>query len=133
MAIRLKPKIFGPVITRFDGQSEITFAMGEDGAALPHPPHDTPVDTLLASVGYCLVKSIQIVARNDQLEAGPFDVSVHGDKATDLPGRLQRVRCEISGVGAWAPDREADVIARAKAMCTVSNTLNCEVVASASR
>jgi uncharacterized OsmC-like protein len=129
--MKIRPKKFGPVITRFSDQSEVTFAMGGDGPALPHPPTDTPVDILLASVGHCMVKSVTIVVKGDKIEPGPFSVSVVGEKATDLPGRLQSVRCEVSGIADWAPEGEAEIIARAKAMCTVSNTLNCEVTASA--
>lgn len=129
--MKIRPKKFGPVITRISDQSEVTFQMGADGAASPHPPVDTPVDMLLASVGHCMVKSVIIVAKGDKLDAGPFSVSVVGEKALDLPGRLQTVRCEVSGIADWAPDGEAEIISRAKAMCTVSNTLNCEVTAKA--
>lgn len=127
MALNIKPKSFGPVHVRFDGAQGVTFAQGDDAADQPHPPHSTPVATLLASVGHCLVESIRIVAKREELALSPFTISVTAEKALDLPGRLKTVRCTVHGPVVDDATAAKSLVVEAKGMCTVSNTLNCDI------
>ncbi|WP_300042667.1 OsmC family protein [uncultured Paracoccus sp.] len=122
MAIRFKPKAFGPVSVHFDGQGAVTFAEGTTGQPLAHPPHSTPVVTLLAALGHCLVESLRLVARGKGLTPGAFTITLTGERALDPPNRLGSIAYAIKG---WPTDEPAgdDLIAEAKAICTVSNSL----------
>lgn len=127
MALKLRPKRFGPIHIRLDEAQEVSFADGEaqDNA---FPPRSTPVATLLASVGHCLVESMRIIAKRDAFDLSPFHISVSGEKAIDAPSRLQSVACVLHGWPTGEAASSEKLMLEAKAMCTVSNTLNCTVL-----
>ncbi|WP_299838335.1 OsmC family protein [uncultured Paracoccus sp.] len=122
MALKFKPKTYGPVHVHFDGEGGVSFAEGETGERHAHPPHSTPVVTLLASLGHCLLESLRIVARGKGLTPGAFTITVIGERALDLPGRLGSIRYAVEG---WPMDQPGggDLVADAKAICTISNSL----------
>ncbi|NDR58786.1 OsmC family protein [Aliiruegeria sabulilitoris] len=126
MGIRIKPKSFGPIYVRSNGDGALLYAdRPEDFNAVP--PHATPVDLLLASVGACIAKSLEIVAEQRGQTLFPFSVEVTGKKATDLPNRLGSA--DIRVVGKLTDDAELSVelLRQAKSICTISNTLNCPI------
>lgn len=123
----LKPKRFGPVQVRLDGQGAVSFALSETDPGQPHPPGDKPVLTLMASVGHCLVESIRIVAARQGQVLAPFAITVRAEKSLDLPGRLQSLKCTVSGPVLADPQAVPAIIAESKTICTISNTLNAEV------
>lgn len=123
----LKPKRFGPVQVRLDAQGAVSFATSDADPGQPHPPGDKPVLTLMASVGHCLVESIRIVAGRQGQGLAPFAISVRAEKSLDLPGRLQSLHCTVSGPVLVDPRAVPAVLAEAKSICTVSNTLNAEI------
>ncbi|MFV0492231.1 MAG: OsmC family protein [Pseudorhodobacter sp.] len=127
MALRLRPKRFGPVFVRFDGGEGISFATDGDEPGQSFPPHDKPVLTLMAALGHCLVESIRMVARQDDTVLEPFAISVTAEKSIEGPGRLQKVECRIHG--AVTKDAEsADILVKtAKEICTVSNSMNSDI------
>lgn len=128
MALRFKPQHFGPVLVFFEEDGSVAFSTAVDGPRRDHPPYDKPVLTLMASVGHCLVESIRIVAERDGYGLSPFAISVEAEKATDLPGRLKLLRCKVYGAFVSPMETADDMISRAKSICTVSNTLGCEVL-----
>ena len=90
------------------------------------PVDGTPVDMLIAAAAACFAKSCQLVqnARSETPTTVVADVT--GIKAADAPNRLGRMRI------AWSiPDlepRQAARIARdAKRVCTVTNSLTCDI------
>ena len=104
----------------------------------PHPAQmsdwadfATPVDVLLASVGYCLVKSIQLVAAKRRVDVGSFAIKIVGTKALDVPSRLDSVEAVVIGRITDDQQHAERILKQAKAICTVSNTLNCDVTLSA--
>ncbi len=127
MALKIRPKRFGPVFVRFDGVGGVTFATDANGPDQLHPPYDKPVLTMMASVGHCLVESIRIVASRENAEIAPFAISVVSEKALDMPGRLQSIRCLVHGKLPDTPGGASNLVKQAKAICTVSNTLNCDI------
>jgi uncharacterized OsmC-like protein len=124
--VKIKPKQFGPVNVLFDGADAITFAQADLAQAQHLPPRPSPIVTLLASLGHCLVESIRIIARREDLTLAPFTISITAEKALDLPGRLEVIRCVVHGNLVADPLRAMELVANAKAICTVSNTLNCD-------
>lgn len=133
MAPSFKPKRFPPVFVFYDGNGGTRFSTSPDGEKQSHPPNDKPVLTLLASVAQCLLESLRIIARQTDTQLPEFHVSVSGEKAVDLPGRLQSITCVVSGNLADDPQDAERMVAEAKRICTVSNTLNCKIEVSYAR
>ena len=132
MAIRIKPKSFGPFHVRFSEKEALLYAHnGEDFSATP--THGTPVDLLLFSVGACIAKSLQIAAEKSQSKLSPFTVEVIGEKATDLPNRLGSIGIRVLGPLTNDEDQSANLLREAKSICTVSNTLNCKITVASDR
>ncbi|MEH6526788.1 MAG: OsmC family protein [Sneathiella sp.] len=127
MALKVKPKSFGPVFVIFDGMDGIQYAHTDPSNTSPYPPTNTPVDTLIASLGSCIVKSMQWSADQHKVSLNPFMVKVVGIKAPVLPGRIEKM--DITILGSLVDDEELAprIVRQAKSICTVSNTLNCEV------
>lgn len=126
MTVPPKPKSFGPVFAYFDGTQTVGYASATSERS-PHPPDGTPVDLLLASLAYCMVRSVEWAAKDHGAALHPFTVKVTGAKAPDLPGRIEVM--DVTLIGDLVDDATtARQIAKlAKAICTVSNTLNCDV------
>tara|TARA_B110000285_G_scaffold227813_1_gene289732 strand:+ start:74 stop:484 length:411 start_codon:yes stop_codon:yes gene_type:complete len=127
MTIKLKAKTFGPVFAFFDTPDVVQYASTEISERRPHPPAGTPVDMLLASLAYCMVKSVEWAAQNQGASVLPFSVKITGTKAPDLPGRVKLM--EVTLIGKLVEDAvtRRQIVKLAKNICTVSNTLNCEI------
>ncbi|SMH56254.1 OsmC family protein [Maritimibacter sp. HL-12] len=127
MAPSFKPKRFAPVFVFDDGAGGTTFATSEAGERHSHPPNDKPVLTLLAAVSQCLLISLRMVAKREGVTLPAFHVSAGGEKAIDSPGRLQSIDCVICGDLADDAAEARRMVAQAKEICTVSNTLDCAI------
>ena len=127
MPVRMKPKTFGPVIAFYDGSEIVRYATDLMSEQSPHPPAGSPVDMLLASLAYCIVKSVEWAAQDHKESLHPFAVKVTGTKALDLPGRVEQV--DLTIIGDLVDDSAVakKIVKLAKSICTVSNTLNCAV------
>lgn len=126
MAIRIKPRTFGPIKVRLSSDGDVQFFDQADGFGAV-PPVGTPVDTLLASLGACIAKSLVIVADQRQHALSPFSVEITGEKATDLPSRLGVINIKVTGPLTDTQETSANLVKQAKSICTVSNTLNCAI------
>lgn len=113
-----KPKSYGPVRIHLDRAGELTY--GEADAA----PSGSPVDILLSALGACIARSIEIAATGARQAIGPVDVTVSGRKAADLPNRVEHYEIRVDPGFADDPATARDLLAKAKAACTVSNSLN---------
>ena len=127
MAVKVKPKSFGPVFVLFDGKDGILYAQSDPSDSSPCPPTQTPVDTLIASLGSCIVKSLQWAADQRKVALNPFSVKVVGIKAPDLPGRIEKMDVTIIGKPVGDDALVPRIVKQAKSICTVSNSLNCDV------
>ncbi len=130
MPIRIKQKKFGPVFLRYGDDGAISYGMTADSVDNPHPPVATPVDTLLASLGACIIKSVEWAANQKKANLNPYSVTVSGLKAGDLPNRIERLDIRVSTSLTEDPDLASEIVKQAKSICTVSNSLNCEVTLS---
>ncbi len=113
-----KPKAYGPVHIHLDGAGALSY--GEADAA----PSGSPVEILLAALGACIARSIEIAATSAKQAIGPVDVTVAGRKAADLPNRVENYEIRVDPGFADDPATARDLLAKAKAACTVSNSLN---------
>ena len=127
MKVKIKPKTYGPVYVRADKDGKLLY--GREAASINDimPSDPTPADILLASIGGCMVLSVQIVASRKKLELKPFIVSVKADKAEDMPSRFGSYDIRVTSGFADDPQLEMQIVKQAKAMCTVSNSLNGEI------
>ncbi|MEP3244169.1 MAG: OsmC family protein [Sneathiella sp.] len=126
-AVRIKQKKFGPVYVQYEGSDILLY--GADLASVDKvaPPTTSPVDTMLASLGACIVKSIEWVAGQKKTPLNPFTVEVAGIKAADLPNRVEALTVRVDIRALDDPETAKAVIKQAKSICTVSNSLNCDV------
>lgn len=127
MTVGMKPKAFGPVFAFYDGSETVCYATDLVSEQSPHPPAGSPVDMLLVSLAYCIVKSVEWAAKDYKASLHPFAVKVTGTKALDLPGRVEQM--DLTIIGDLVDDRAVaeKIVKLAKSICTVSNTLNCAV------
>ena len=126
-AIRLKPKKFGPVFLRIDEADTILYAEDPASAGTTHPPDKTPVDTLLASLGSCIIRSVQWAAAQQKATLNPFSVTVSGVKAETPPNRVEKIDVTVSHDLVSDPVLADKIVKQAKSICTVSNSLTCDI------
>ncbi|NVK14685.1 MAG: OsmC family protein [Rhodobacteraceae bacterium] len=122
MVLKVKPKRYGPVFVIFDGGAELRYADGEGADSSLYPPAGSPVETMLAALGACIVRSLEWTAGRHKLP--PFQVRVAGVGAPELPGRLETA--EVAVIGRLSDDAAlaGQIVAQAKSACTVSNSMN---------
>lgn len=127
MVLKVKPKTFGPIFVSYTEGGDVRYAEGDTTVTSPHPPAGSPVDTMIASLGSCIVKSVEWAAGQRQVSLNPFMVKVVGTKSTELPGRIASI--ELTIIGDIVDDIALipRILKQAKAICTVSNSLNSDV------
>lgn len=128
--MKIKPKIktYGPIFARADEDGTLMYGYDRASIDNPVPTSKTPAETLLASIAACMVLSIGIVARQKNTQVNPFDVAVTATKAEHLPGRFGRYEVLISAGLHDDPELAQSIAKQAKSVCTVSNSLNGEIV-----
>jgi len=127
MTVELKPKVFGPIFVFFNGTDTLQYAHIDPSNASAYPPIQAPVDTFLASLGACIVMSIKWSIDQRKFFLNPFIIKVVGIKAFDIPNRIERINIEIIGKFIDNEDLIPRIMRQAKLICTVSNSLSCEV------
>jgi len=125
MKIRLKPKTFGPIHIHVDGEGGLSEVPATDGQSVL----ESPVDAVLYGLAACIGRSIRLAA-GAGIAVGPIDVVVEAAKAEDLPNRLARFEVRVAPGFVEDDATAADLLAKAKKICTVSNTLTAEVTLS---
>ena len=109
------------------GQPVVTSATGGEirlNRAATDPAF-SPLDLLYAAIAGCLVVGIRDAARRTGVLARlrSARVDVKGDKATDSPQRVARLRIKYEIDGDFDEATRAALIAEAEETCTVSNTI----------
>ena len=127
MKIKQKPKTFGPVFAFFDSSNEVQYAITETSERTRHTPPGSPVDMLLASLAFCMVKSVEWAAKDQNERLLPFSVKVAGTKALDQPWRVEVMEVTLFGDLVENAIATPQIAKLAKSICTVSNTLNCQI------
>lgn len=127
MDSKTKPKTFGPVHVSFDGKGQILYAMIDPEKTSPTPPPETPVDMMIASLGACIVKSVQWAADQRKVALNPFSVTLLGTKSLEIPARIEVIDISVSGNVVDDEALSKRILKQAKAICTVSNSLNSQV------
>ena len=130
MAIRMKPTSYGPVFVRPTEDGALRY--GDTAAAIDqaHPPAGSPAEILLSAIGACMVLSIGIVAGRDGTPLNPFHVEVRATKSEQPPSHFGRYEVRVSGGLVPDPEAAETIAKQAKSICTISNSLNGEIVLS---
>ena len=126
MAISLKPKTVGPIFVQWSGGAILYSFNNPDSMGLM-PPADYPSHTLMASLGACYIVSINRVADQEAIVLPDFTIQITSTSSVDLPIRMARMDVVIKGLLPTDKDKSEQIVKQAKAMCTVGNTLNCNI------
>ncbi|WP_367715721.1 OsmC family protein [Nitratireductor sp. GISD-1A_MAKvit] len=131
MAIRIKAKTYGPFTTAIGpGKVIHVDTAPKQNVAITSPSTEeagTPVDFMISALGACLALSFHHAAQEMKIDVGQVSVEVSGKKAEDLPDRIGSYDATVSLDTMPGEEECAELIKRAKARCTVSNSLNGEV------
>lgn len=127
MKIKLKPKSFGPVFVRINQEGGLDFGETLEQIGQVNPDISSPAISLLYSLGSCIAISLQMAASSRQITLQPFYVKVSSAKATDLPNRFEGFNVSVDAGFINDKDMALELLAKAKSLCTVSNTLNTKV------
>lgn len=113
-------------VRREPGASEVFERTDADGTTEPVRLDDSPSLILLAAVASCFLRSCVAALEARGAPEPSLRVNVTGHKAADRPNRMERIvlSCDIGGV---AGDEKARVVRDAKRLCTVSNSLACDL------
>lgn len=130
MVLKVKPKSFGPVFVIYDGTAQLRYGSGGGTDSQTHPADGSPVETMLASLGACIVRSVEWAASQNKAELQPFQVKVTAVKSAELPGRLETAAVTVIGAPAADAELARKIVKQAKSYCTVSNSMNTGVTVS---
>lgn len=127
MKIKLKPKSFGPVYVKVGEDGNLKFGETLEQAGQVSPDISSPAISLLYSLGSCIAISLQMAATSRKVTLQPFYVKVRSAKAEDLPNRFENFKVSVDS--RFIDDKELakELLAKAKSLCTVSNTFNTKV------
>lgn len=120
-----KPRSTWSVTARWSGEGPLTLHCR--GAALPELLSRgetlTPVEYLLVGAAGCYALSLEGARRALSLPAATFEVTAVGTKAEHPPSRLDALQLLVRIEGGIPAGDVASLVSRAKALCTVTNTL----------
>ena len=83
----------------------------------------TPVEYLLLAAAGCFALSLEGARRAQGLAVATFAVTAIGTKVSDAPSQLGALHLRVRVAGALGAESFAGLVAAAKGMCTVTNTL----------
>ena len=132
MAIKLKPKFYGPLRLDHDVPGSFTYTTDAGYRASAGAPASAdlapPSDLIMAALASCIGISLEIVAQEMKIDPGAIGVVVDGEKALDLPHRFARFKVTVHLDDMEDKDLALRLLNQAKQICTVSNSLKSEVV-----
>jgi uncharacterized OsmC-like protein len=134
MAIKLKPKFFGPLELKTESSSIFSYTTNAGHTTRTGAPASTelatPADLIMASLASCIALSLEMVAQQMNVEPGEIDIEINAAKALDLPNRFGSFDAVVH-LGKVNDEKLAKkLLKNAKEICTVSNTLNATVTLS---
>lgn len=123
MTIKVKPVSYGPLIVSTNDSGALVF--GSELEALSQAPSlVSPAETLLYSIGSCMVLSLQMVAKRKKIDIDPFYIEVTGHKGTELPAHFARYEIALSNSIHSDATLALTLLKDAKKICTISNSLS---------
>lgn len=131
MAMRLKPKFYGPLRLQRNTPGHFTYTTEAGYQASTGAPASAelapPSDLIMAALASCIGISVEMAAEELNLDPGAIDIVINGAKARDLPHRFGSFEATVHLDDIEDRDIAARLLNQAKQICTVSNTLKAEV------
>ncbi len=127
MAIKIKPKSFGPVFVSIDEARVVRYGTSADSVTQVAPPVESPAECLLFSLASCVAISLQMAAEQEHMVLAPFQLKATSRKAEELPSRFGSFEVTVPRNIAKENTTCEYLLKKAKRICTVSNTLNAEI------
>jgi uncharacterized OsmC-like protein len=109
-----------------DGQLAMSRLSAGDAQEIAPAPDWGPVDHLAAAVAGCFAKSCHMVMSALGESLRPVEADVLATKADGKPSRVGRLTIHYTLEGCTA-DKAVRIAKDAKRICTVTNSLNCEI------
>lgn len=137
MAIKLKPKHFGPLHMRTERPGSFTYTTDAGYKARTGAPATTeiaaPSDLIMAALASCIGVSLEMGAQKMKVDPGEIEIVINASKALDLPNRFGSFTAVVHLEKIDDENLAAKLLKHAKEICTVSNTMNAEVSVSLRR
>lgn len=134
MAIKLKPKFFGPLQMKTETSGTFSYTTNAGHTARTGSPASaeiaTPADLIMAALASCISLSLEMVAQQMKVELGEICVEINAAKALDLPSRFGSFDAVVRLEKINEQDLANKLLKQAKQICTVSNTLNADITLS---
>ena len=131
MAVRLKPKFYGPLHLDRDGPGCFTYTTDAGYQASSGVPASTalapPSDLIMAALASCIAISLEMAAQEMKIDPGAIEIVINGEKARELPHRFARFDVTVCLEDIEDEDLALKLLNQAKQICTVSNSLKSEV------
>ena len=132
MAITLKPKSYGPLLLNREVPGAFTYTTNAGFRAgagvIASAEQAPPSDLIMAALASCIGISLEMVAQEMGIDPGTIEIVISGEKARDLPHRFARFKASVYLDDVEDKDLALRLLNQAKQICTVSNSLNSEVV-----
>ena len=134
MAIKLKPKFFGPLELKTERPGTFSYTTNTGHTAPTGAPASTklatPADLIMAALASCIGLSLEMVAQQMNVEPGEIGITINAAKALDLPNRFASFDAVVHLEKVNDEKLANKLLKNAKEICTVSNTLNATVTLS---
>jgi len=130
MKIKLKPMTFGPIFIHVDQDGNLRDDVDNPAIDRDNLCATSPAVLQLFALGSCIAISLAIAAKQMNIMLNAFDVEVTSRKSEDLPGRFGSFQVKVSQNIIDDKKVHEELLSKAKSICTVSNTLNAEIVLS---
>jgi len=131
MAIKLKPKHFGPLHLKTVKPDSFTYTTDAGYKATTGAPASTelaaPSDLIMAAIASCIGISLEMAAQKMKVDPGEIHIVIKGSKALELPYRFGSFTVVVDLEKIKDQELATRLLKHAKEICTVSNTLNAEV------
>ena len=131
MAIKLKPKHFGPLQMKTTTPGSFIYSTdaGYKATAGASASEELakPSDLIMAALASCIGISLEMAAQQMKIDPGEIDIVVNASKALDLPYRFGSFVAVVGLEKIEDKKISARLLKQAKEICTVSNTLNADV------
>ena len=134
MAIKLKPKFFGPLKLNTESSGTFSYTTNDGYTARTGAPASTelatPAELIMAALASCIGLSLEMAAQQINVEPGEIDIEINAAKALDLPNRFASFDAVLQLEKVNDEKLAHKLLKNAKEICTVSNTLNATVTLS---
>ncbi|MCP5152676.1 MAG: OsmC family protein [Ectothiorhodospiraceae bacterium] len=131
-SLRTKPKSYPALVAARAGGAGWTLRPASGATLLAGTEStasvQTPADLLMASLASCLAISLDMAAERMAVDPGAVELAVTAHIDGDLPRRFNRFEVTVAVPGIADRAVAAELLERAKRICTVSHTLNADIV-----